>query len=126
VQALEERLAAFRKVFELGVEGWADEGEAELETGVDYRPGEPVRVRIRKRGRRWDVDDAGRAVELAGRPDGWQAAAERTVGEEGMNVNRAGIVFVPIVERPGRDLARIALRLGDASHAVYVELLELE
>jgi hypothetical protein len=126
MHALDERLAAFRKVFELGVEGWADDGEAALETGVEYRPGEPVRVRIRKRGRRWGVDDLGRAVELAGRPDGWQAAAERAVAEEGMNVNRAGLVFVPVVERPDRDLARIALRLGDASHAVYVELLELE
>ena len=119
-------MGEFRQAFERAVSSWVDEGEAVVETGVDYRPGQPVRVRVRKRGRRWDVDDLGRAVELAGRPDGWQAAAERAVAEEGMNVNRAGIVFVPVVERPDRDLAGIAVRLGDASHAVYAELLELE
>jgi hypothetical protein len=117
---------AFREAFEREVSGWVEEGEAVVETGGEYRPGEPVRVHVRKRGRRWDIDDRGRAVELAARPDGWLPAAERVVDEEGMNVNRSGVVFVPAVERPDRDLARIALRLGETSHAVYAQLLELE
>jgi hypothetical protein len=45
------------------------------------------------------------------------------VAEEGFNVNRAGVVFVPGFE--GRDLAMLALRLADTSRAVYAELLEL-
>jgi hypothetical protein len=117
---------AFREAFERAVSGWVEQGEAVVETGVEYRPGEPVRVHVRKRGRRWDIDDGGQAVELAARPDGWLPAAERVVDAEGMNVNRSGVVFVPAVERPDRDLARIALRLGETSHAVYAELLELE
>jgi hypothetical protein len=45
------------------------------------------------------------------------------VAEEGFNVNRAGVVFVPVVE--GRDLALLVLRLADTSRAVFAELLEL-
>ena len=32
-----------------------------------------------------------------------------------MNVNRAGVVFVPAVERRDRALAALALRLGESS-----------
>ena len=49
--------------------------------------------------------------------------AKRVVAEEGFNVNRAGVVFAPVVE--GRDLALLALRLADTSRAVFAELLEL-
>ena len=42
-----------------------------------------------------------------------------------MNVNRAGVVFVPAVERPDRDLAALALRLGESSQAVFAELIDL-
>jgi hypothetical protein len=37
-------------------------------------------------------------VQLAGKPSGWFPVAERVVVEEGLNVNRAGVVFVPVVE----------------------------
>jgi hypothetical protein len=57
------------------------------------------------------------------RADGSQVA-ERVVAEEGFNVNRAGVVFVPVVE--GRDLSLLALRLADTSRAVFAELLELD
>jgi hypothetical protein len=60
---------------------------------------------------------------LAGKPSGWLPVAKRVVAEEGFNVNRAGVVFVPVVE--GRDLAMLALRLADTSRAVFAELLEL-
>lgn len=118
----DERLAVARAALEAARE----RGESVLDTGREYATGEPVRVFLRRRGHRWDFGDGGRAVELAGKPDGWLPVAERVVAEEGMNVNRAGVVFVPVVERPGRDLAALALRLGDVSHTVFAELVELE
>ena len=65
--------------------------------GLEYAPGRPVRVRVRRRGERGhrvDLDDLGGAVALAGRPAGWRAAAERTVAELGWNVSRDGVVFM--------------------------------
>lgn len=121
----EERLAAVRTALDAARGSWAGDGETFLAVGVDYVPGEPVEVFARKRGPRWDFGDGGRAVRLAGKPAGWLAVAERLVREEGMNVNRAGVVFVPAFERSCRDLAALALRLGDVSHAVHAELLEL-
>jgi hypothetical protein len=124
--SVDERLAAVRAALGAVRASWEEEGETVLDVGLEYVPGEPVEVSARKRGRRWDFGDGGRAVQLAGKPSGWLAAAERVVAQEGMNVNRTGVVFVPAVERPGRDLAALALRLGDVSHAVHAELLELE
>lgn len=122
----DERLSAVGAALDAARESWGDGGETSLPVGVDYLPGEPVEVFARKRGRRWDFGDGGRAVRLVGKPAGWLQVAERVVAEEGMNVNRAGVVFVPAFERSGRDLATLALRLGDVSHAVHAELLELE
>jgi hypothetical protein len=121
----DERLAAVRAALDAARESLGDSGEAVLDAGLDYVPGEPVEVFARKRGRRWDFGDGGRAVRLAGKPAGWLGVAERVVAEEGMNVNRAGVVFVPAFERSCRDLALLALRLGDVSHVVHAELLEL-
>jgi hypothetical protein len=121
-----ERLDAVRAALEAARESWDGDGAISLGVGVDYVPGEPVEVFARQRGPRWDFDDGGRAVQLAGKPTGWLPAAERVVAKEGMNVNRAGVVFVPAFERAGRDLAALALRLGDVSHAVHADLLELE
>jgi len=121
-----ERLDAVRGALEAARESWDGDGAISLAVGVDYVPGEPVEVFARKRGPRWDFSDGGRAVRLAAKPTSWLAAAERVVAKEGMNVNRAGVVFVPVFERPGRDLAALVLRLGDVSHAVHAELLELE
>jgi hypothetical protein len=80
-------------------------------------------VRVRKRGRRYDLDDEGRATRPAGKPAGWLEVCDRLMAEAGFNVNRRGVVFVSVVE--GRDLASIALRLADSSVAVYSTLLEL-
>lgn len=121
----DDRLAALRAALDAARESWAGDGETSLPVGVEYVPGEPVEVLARRRGRRWDFGDGGRAVRLAGAPAGWLAVAERVVAEEGMNVNRTGVVFVPAFERSCRDLAVLALRLGDVSHAVHAELLEL-
>ena len=94
-----------------------------LETGLTYDGVEPIEIVVRKRGRRYDLSDRGAAVRKAGVAR-WRETAERTVAEEGFNVNRAGVVFVPVVE--GRDIARIAERLASTSRAVYADLLALE
>jgi hypothetical protein len=94
------------------------------DTGLAYLPGRPVRVSVRHRGNRYDIDDMGAAVAIAGRPPGWLETAERVVAERGWNVNRAGIVFVQVVE--GRDIEALVRRTGEASVAVLDALQELE
>jgi hypothetical protein len=94
------------------------------ETGLAYLPGRPVRVSVRRRGNRYDIDDMGAAVAIAGRPPGWLEVAERVVAELGWNVNRTGVVFVQVVE--GRDIDALVRRTGAASVAVLDALLELQ
>jgi hypothetical protein len=96
----------------------------ELETGLSYVPGRPVRVSVRRRGIRYDIDDMGNAVEIAGRPPGWHEAAERVVAERGWNVNRGGVVFVQGIE--GRDIDSLIRHTGEVSVAVFEALLALE
>jgi hypothetical protein len=99
--------------------------ERVVEPGPAYGDGEPVRVRIRKRGVRYDIDDAGRAWEKAGaRGREALSAAERAVADDDLNVNRRGVVFVPAVE--GRDIDALALRIAECSLAVHGALLELD
>jgi hypothetical protein len=99
--------------------------ERTVEPGPLYADGEPVRVRIRRRGRRYDIDDNGEAWRRA-RVSGNEAlaAVERVVAAEGFNVNRSGVVFVPAVE--GRDIDGLATRLAGCSRAVHAALFELE
>lgn len=81
---------------------------------------------MRKRGPRYRLDDGGGAIERAGRPFGWQEVARRVAeGEHWLNVSRDGVVFVPAVEG-GLYLAALALRVADASVAVYQEVLDLD
>jgi hypothetical protein len=104
----------------------SERAETVLETGLEYREGEPVRVRLRKRGRRFELRDDGRAVELAGCPEGWRELAVQLVERElWLNVSRDGIVFVQAVEG-GLHLSRLAERVAEASLALYQELLDLE
>jgi ankyrin repeat protein len=111
---------------ELGVllEEAAEHSGLVRETGLSYARGRPVRVSVRRRGIRYDIDDLGRAVEFAGRPPGWLEAAERAVAQLGWNVNRSGVVFVQVVE--GRDIDDLVRRTGEASKAVLEALLALE
>jgi hypothetical protein len=99
--------------------------EAVLDTGLAYTEGEPVLVSVRRRGRRYDLRDDGRALELAGRPAGWQEAAAAAVDTFDLNLTRSGVVFVPAVEG-GIDRDWLARRVAEASLAVYDAVLELE
>jgi hypothetical protein len=114
---------AIRSALDSARESWGESGEATLDTGQSFLPGEPVWIFVRKRGRRYDLDDRGRATDLSGKPSEWLPVARRVVAQEGFNMNRAGVVFVPAVE--GRDLALLASRLADASRVVFAELLDL-
>ena len=93
-------------------------------TGLSYAPGRPIRVSVRRRGVRYDIDDMGGTVAFAGKPPGWLEAAERVVEALGWNVNRRGVVFVQAVE--GRDIDSLVRRTGEASAAVLEALFALE
>ena len=104
---------------------WGENGEVRLDTGLTYGDGEPVRVLVRKRGRRYDLSDEGRAVRKSGATGRrWLEIAERVADAEALNVNRRGVVFVPAVE--GRDLATLAVRVAETSLALYGELLDVD
>jgi hypothetical protein len=100
----------------------AERGEAVVAPGPQYREGQPVWVEVVKRGHRYDIGDAGEAVRLAGRPDGWLEVAEAVVETDALNVNRRGVVFVQAVE--GRNIAGLAGRVAEMSALLYAELLE--
>jgi hypothetical protein len=101
-----------------------DRSDIVRETGLSYTPGRPIRVRVRRRGIRYDIDDMGAAVAIGGRPPGWRETAERAVRPLGWNVSREGVVLMQAVE--GRDIDTLAIRTGEASAAVLDALLELE
>jgi hypothetical protein len=99
--------------------------EVVVDTGLRYTEGEPVLVRIRRRGRRFELRDDGRALELAGRPAGWRERATQVVAAHDLNITRTGVVFVPGVE-DGADRDWLAGRVAETSLALYDALLELE
>lgn len=92
-------------------------------TELSYMPGRPVRVSVRRRGHRYDIDDLGTAVAIAGRPTRWREAAQRVVQEVGWNINREGVVFMQAVE--GRDIDDLVRRTAEASLAVLQALLDI-
>jgi hypothetical protein len=95
-----------------------------IDSGLSYTEDQPIRIRVRRRGHRYVIDDGGTAAELAGRPPGWLKVAERVVDEFWLNVNRRGVVFVPAVAG-GVDRAWLVRRVAETSAALYAELLEL-
>jgi hypothetical protein len=104
----------------------AERTEELVETGLEYVPGEPVLVRVVRRGARIELSDAARAVALAGRPGGWWEPVERMVREEySLNLSRRGEVFVPVVA-DGPGLEPLLARVAEASLAVFQELLDRE
>ncbi len=96
-----------------------------IEPGLSFGDGEPVRINVRSRERRIDLDDGGRAVEKSGaRGRAWLEVVDGVVAREGFNVNRRGVLFVPVVA--GRDIDELAERLAATALDVYDALLELE
>ena len=98
--------------------------EGLVETELRYLPDAPVRVSVRKRGSKYDIDDQGEAVRLAGKPPGWLEVARAVVEEDALNVNRAGVVFVSTFREDS--VEPLAQRIGATSKAVYDALLELD
>ena len=98
-----------------------ERGEIVVDSGLAYGDGEPVRILVRKRLRRYLISDRSRGVAKAGKPAGWREVAERAA--EPMNVARTGAVFVPAVA--SRDLDDLVIRLADASRAVHEALVVL-
>jgi hypothetical protein len=97
-------------------------GEVVVDSGLAFASADPVRVRVRRRGRRYDISDDGGAVGRAGKPTGWVDLFARHVAAEGFNVNRRGVISVPAVE--GRDIAVLARRLAATSRTAYLALIE--
>ena len=93
-------------------------------TDLAYAPARPVRVALRRRGGRVEIDDAGGAVAMAGRPPGWREAAERAVAALGWNVTRGGVVFVQA--GGSRDVDALVRGTAEASLAVRDAILALE
>lgn len=92
-----------------------------LETGLTYASGRPVRVRLRRRGHKADIDDLGGATVEVDLSDGWLEVARSSVEEDSLNVNRRGVVFVqafaPELE------PKLAPRVAEASRRLELALL---
>lgn len=101
----------------------ARRAEAIVDTGLAYRPGEPVRLRVRRRERRITVSDAGAALALAGRPAGWRAVAAQLERALDVNVSGTGAVWLPVVSA-GPPLPVVEQRIAAASLAFYQDLLD--
>jgi hypothetical protein len=99
--------------------------ESMVDTGLEYRPGDPVRVWVRRRERRVSVSDRGAALARAGAAPGWQRASASVHAELDVNVTRAGVVWLPVVA-VGPSEEDVARRIGQASLIFFQELLELE
>lgn len=95
-----------------------------VDTGFEYTPGDRVVVNVVKREHRTSVSDGGAAIARAGRPAGWKDVAKRIDDELIVNVSRHGVVWLPVVGvGPCED--EIVRRIGEASLALYQDLLEL-
>jgi hypothetical protein len=99
--------------------------ESVIDTGLRYRPGDPVEVWVLHRERRVSVSDHGAALRKAGAGPGWERAGARVRAEVDVNISRAGVVWLPVVAAgPGEEV--VARRIGQASLIFFEELLELE
>jgi len=96
-----------------------------VETGLLYRPGDPVALRVVRRPYRILVSDDGGAVHRAGRPAGWREASEPLASELDVNLGRSGTVSLPVVGA-GPPEAVVVNRIAEASLALYERLLELQ
>ena len=96
-----------------------------VDTGLEYVPGDRVRLRVVHRDRRTSISDGGAALERAGQPAGWRDTARRIADDLIVNVSRQGIVSLPVVQcGPSEEV--VVRRIGEASLALYRDLLDLE
>jgi hypothetical protein len=101
-----------------------DRTETTVETGLEYRSGDPVQVRVVRRGPRTSVSDDGAALAHAGRPRAWREAAVKLERELDVNVSRSGVISLPVV-KVGPPEEQVVQRIAAASVALYQDLLEL-
>jgi hypothetical protein len=99
--------------------------DATIDTGLEYRPGCPVRLHFVRRPHRITVSDDAKAFAHAGASRRWRGVAERLERELNVNVSGSGAVWLPVV-RVGPGERIIAERIAHASLAFYQDLLELE
>ena len=99
--------------------------ERVVDTGLEYIPGDRVVVRVVRREGRTNISDDGAAVARAGRPPGWRDVADGVEEELIVNVSRQGVIFLPLSRRSPFREDEIVHRIGEASLALYEELLEL-
>jgi hypothetical protein len=96
-----------------------------IDTGLEYRPGEPVRVTVIRREHRISVTDDGVAIRKVGRARGCGEVPARLQRELDVNVSRSGVVSLPVVAVGPSEQATVR-RIAEASLRLYDELLELE
>lgn len=108
---------------------WRGRGSARTDTVIDsqlqYRPDDPVRVRVVRREQRTSVTDDGAAIAKAGRPMRWREIAERVERDLIVNVSHQGVVSLPVVAA-GPTLVTVVQRIADASLDFYQGLLDVQ
>ncbi len=87
--------------------------ETVIDTGLEYKSGDPVCVRVVRREHRISVTDDGAAIEKAGRPLRWRQAADRVDQELVVNISQFGVISLPVV-RVGRCEEKIVRRIAAA------------
>lgn len=98
--------------------------ETRIETGLQYRPEDPVCVGVVRRQQRISVTDHGAAIERAHTPVAWREVAHHLSRELDVNISRHGVIWLPVVKAgPGEDA--IVCRVAEASLTLYQELLDL-
>lgn len=115
-------MGAIRTALALLSQASGESNDVIVDSGLTYRPDDPVLIRVRQRGRRYDLADDSAALVRAGKPPGWLERVERVVATDGFNVNRRGVISVPAVQ--GRDIGVLVFRLAETSRTAYLTLLE--
>ena len=100
-------------------------GPTAIDCGLEYRPGEAVRVSVARREQRISVSDDGVAIEKAGRPARWRDVADRVERALIVNISRRGAVWLPVVAT-GPGVETVVRRIAEASLDFYQALLELD
>jgi hypothetical protein len=99
--------------------------EERVDSGLEYRRGEPVLVRVVRRPGRVTVSDERRALQQASVKGPWRVLADRLERELRVNISGSGAVWLPVV-RVGPGEEAIVARIARASLSFYQDLLDLE